>query len=148
MEKNEPLKVWLLTCFPDGVTVNNRIFAELGDTEILRIARDIADAFDGFGLAISAYVESEIRKQLANGATEIHISADDNQCSEYIIVKTEIDSGRSFDGFEDCKVVKKCCKEVHKGDKVFVTIGYEGDAQGIYSAKMPEMREYELITVE
>lgn len=125
-----------------------RIFAEMGDCEINEIVNDIVAEFCKFEKVTPQHIKSEICRELTQGETEIHISSDDESL-EYIVVSTSIDSGYSWSNDDDIKVDERCCREIRKGDTVFVSVGgYYGEAGGVYSAKMPEMDEYEELTVE
>lgn len=136
-KKEEPLKeVWLFLVLERqsyGSVECLRVFADLGEEEIALIAEEIADRYDCFRKAIQCYADEFIKKELAEGETEIHIDENEEEFGgeEYIIVKYEIDTGFDWQGY-DCNDggIEKT-NDVYVGSTVYFSTGY-----GLYSAEI------------
>lgn len=127
-------EVWLMTSNPNGdIVLGERLFANMEKKEIAEISNYIARQCGIFEDAISKYVSRIITTELANGETEIRISPNDGESSEFIIVKLGIDSGEDWSGNpidmpEDVETI-----DVGRGSKVYALCGYYGDVEGIFS---------------
>lgn len=145
MAEDSLKEVWLLTCNPNGTTCTERVFAEMGEVEITKVSREIADTVYSFRHVIAQYVAATIREELAKGETEIHISADDDDASEYILVKMGIDSGCDWFGEEVCDVDPDDCEPVRKVDTVYASLGYYDQVECLFSYELEKCRK---LTVE
>ena len=136
-EERKPLReVWLLTDSPHGYHhVEDRVFAELGEKEISEIASEIGSAY-GFKKAIRPYVEDFIRKELANGETQIYLNPEDEDMTEFFIYKVKLDSGTDWSGANESPEPDEEDKvDVFKGDEIYASHGYYGDIDTLYSSE-------------
>ena len=135
-KKKKPVtEVWVLSSSPDGQTCSDRVFAEMGDRETKMVGDEIASACgDAFTYVIDSYVKALVRKELENGETEIHIDPEDNEFTEFRLIKAGIDTGIEVFTFDECeKPDKEHIKEVYAGSTIYATEGWSGDIKCLYS---------------
>lgn len=136
---NIPLKeVWLLhdSSSHGGVAIRNRVFADLGKQEVIEIATEIADAYDGFRKIIREFVENFISEELKKGETQILIEPDDGDSTEFFIYKIGIDNGR--DWADTCNTYlpeEEDTTVVFKGSTIYASKDYYGDIEAVYSTE-------------
>lgn len=140
--KKEPVKeVWLFLVLNSyGPSCDcRRVFAEMGEREINIIAKEVSGEYDHFREAIEQYFAKQLRDELAKGETEVRISPNDSEETEYVITKYEIDSGTDWGNAGDCKKPDEEDRiDVYVGDNIFATEDYFGNVEAFYSAEFWE----------